>query len=192
MLYSAQQPTTPRSQHGARSKGTTARRRGNGATVSDEELPAALLQDKTQFTARLAESFDEREIVRLMLLMGLRYSDLALALNVHPRTVRAWIESEDRDLARQRDGILALKALVLYLLRRGALTPRQIAMWLVEPLETLEFRRPLAVLAEDRLGDVVDASRTFTSPEPALQTPRPSKPEVAAGAVAPRDGLARS
>jgi transposase-like protein len=157
--------------------------------VTDEERREELLDDKEQFTERLAETFEEREIVRIMLSMGLRYSDLALALTVHPRTVRAWIDEEDRDLSRQRDGILALKALVLFLLRRGILGPRQIAMWLVEPLESLEFRRPLAVLAEGRLNDVVDASRTFTRPEPALDGPRPSTPAVAAGAVPPRNGL---
>jgi hypothetical protein len=148
-----------------------------------------LLNDKAAFTNRLAETFSEREIVRLMLWIGLRYSDLALALTVHPRTVRAWIDEEDRDLVRQRDGILALKALVLFLLRRGVLGPRQIALWLVEPLETLDFRRPLAVLAEGRLNDVVNASSSFTKPEPAMLSPNPSRPEVAAGAVGRRDGL---
>ncbi len=148
-----------------------------------------LLDDKAAFTNRLAETFSEREIVRLMLGIGLRYSDLALALTVHPRTVRAWIDEEDRDLVRQRDGILALKALVLFLLRRGVLGPRQIALWLVEPLETLDFRRPLAVLAEGRLNDVVNASSSFTKPEPAMLSPTPSRPEVAAGAVGRRDGL---
>ena len=82
-----------------------------------------LADEKERFTTRLAETFDEREIVRMMLEMGLRHTDLALALGVHPRTVRAWIDEPDRDLSRQRDGILALKALVLFLLRRGILTP---------------------------------------------------------------------
>jgi hypothetical protein len=147
----------------------------------------AILDDKAQFTSRLAETFDEREIVRLMLAMGLRPSDLALALGVHPRTVRAWFDEQDRDVSRQRDGILALKALVLFLLRRGILGPRQIALWLVEPLETLKFRRPLAVLAEGRLNDVVDASATFTRPEPALEGHKVAKPAVAAGAAARGD-----
>jgi hypothetical protein len=128
-----------------------------------------LVADKDAFTNRLAETFDLREVVRLLLAMELRHSDLALALNVHPRTVRAWMESDERDPGRQRDGILALKALVLYLLRRGVLRPRQVALWLVEPLPELDFRRPLAVLAEGRLDDVVAASTSFTRPEPPLQ-----------------------
>jgi hypothetical protein len=143
----------------------------------------ALLEDKQAFIDRLAGTFEPRNIVRLLLATGLRYSDLAMALNVHPRTVRAWMDEEGRDLGRQRDGILALKALVLFLLRRGILGPRQIAMWLVEPLPDLGFRRPLAVLAEDRLNDVVNASSTFTRPEPALGSRLPIKPAVAAGAV---------
>ena len=151
--------------------------------MAEELETEELLNDKRGFADRLAETFEPREIVRLLLTMGLRYSDLALALNVHPRTVRAWIDDKDRDLSRQRDGILALKALVLFLLRRGILGPRQIAMWLVEPLESLEFRRPLAVLAEGDLNAVVDASGTFTRPEPALASPRPSNRAVAAGAV---------
>jgi hypothetical protein len=155
----------------------------------DQQEIEELLNDKAAFTNRLAETFSEREIVRMMLWMGLRYSDLALALTVHPRTVRAWIDEEDRELVRQRDGILALKALVLFLLRRGTLGPRQIALWLVEPLETLDFRRPLAVLAEGRLNDVVNASNTFTKPEPTLSSPSPSRRAVAAGAVGRRDGL---
>jgi hypothetical protein len=156
-------------------------------TSNDRELET-FADEKTRFTTRLAETFDEREIVRMMLEMGLRHSDLALALGVHPRTVRAWIDEPDRDLTRQRDGILALKALVLFLLRRGILAPQQISLWLVEPLESLGFRRPLAVLAEGRLNDVIDASATFTRPEPALAATPASKPEVAAGAVGRGNG----
>lgn len=103
------------------------------------------------------------------------------------------MDEAERDLSRQRDGILALKALVLFLLRRGILGTRQVAMWLVEPLEDLGFRRPLAVLAEgeDRLGEVVNASGAFTRPEPVLTSGLPAKRAVAAGAVGRGGGLAR-
>jgi hypothetical protein len=140
-------------------------------------------KDKEAFASRLAETFEPRDVIQLMLGMGLRYSDLALALNVHPRTVRAWTETEDRGPDRQRDGVLALKALVLFLLRRGVLEPRQVALWLVEPHEQLGFRRPLAVLAEGKLSDVVAASGDFTRPEPALSHETPAKQAVAAGAA---------
>ncbi len=144
----------------------------------------ALLTDKQAFANRLAETFEPRDVIELMLVLGLRFSDLALALNVHPRTVRAWVESDDRDPSRQRDGILKLKALILFLLRRGILSPRQIALWLVEPHEKLGFRRPLAVMAEENgLGEVVTVSAPFTRPEPELNRHLPAKQSVAAGAV---------
>jgi hypothetical protein len=179
-------------EHSSQAGTTTHAPDSSGRAVSPGEgILEALLDDKAGFTTRLAETFDEREIVELMLAMGLRYSDLALALGVHPRTVRAWIDEQDRGLTRQRDGILAMKALVLFLLRRGILMPRQIALWLVEPLETLQFRRPLAVLAEGRLDDVVNASSPFTRPEPALEIAPASKPAVAAGAAARAHGPTR-
>lgn len=152
-------------------------------TQSEKGTYEALLAEKTAFTDRLAETFDLRETVALLLSTGLRPSDLALALDVHPRTVRAWMESEDRDLGRQRDGILALKALMLYLLRRGGLMPNQVALWLVEPLPELGFRRPLAVLPEGGLEDVVRASRSFTRPEPPPGGAPPDTRAVAAGAA---------
>lgn len=151
--------------------------------MAQETAPHELLDDKAGFASRLAETFEPREIVELLLAMGLRFSDLALALNVHPRTVRAWIEDEGRDPDRQRDGILSLKALVLFLLRRGILSPRQVAMWLVEPREDLGFRRPLAVFAEDGLHDVVGASAPFVRPEPELGRGAPAGHAVAAGAT---------
>lgn len=145
--------------------------------------PEDLIDDKDAFASHLAETFELEKIVGLMLAMGLRFSDLALALNVHPRTVRAWMESDDRDPGRQRDGILALKALVLFLLRRGILTPRQVAFWLVEPSDSLAFRRPLAVLADGKLEDVVAASTSFTRPVPPHGNSRRTDPSVAAGAA---------
>jgi hypothetical protein len=122
--------------------------------------------------------------VKLLINMGLRPSDLALALGVHPRTVRAWLEPGDRDPGRHRDSILSLKAVVLFLLRRGLLSPPNVAGWLVEPNEELSFKRPLAVLAEDRLDDVLNASATFVRP-PAEHSGETVEvdPAIAAGAV---------
>jgi hypothetical protein len=151
--------------------------------MEPEQAPlvtAELLSDKDAFASKLAATFEPDDIVRMFLAMDLRYSDLALALKVHPRTVRAWIEEEDRDADRQRDRILTLKALVLFLLRRGVLSPRQVAMWLIEPQEALSFRRPLAVLADDGLDPIVSASAPFVRPEPTLQRTRPK-----AGAAVP-------
>jgi transposase-like protein len=138
--------------------------------------------------AELAETFDPLEVVRVMLRIGLRYSDLALALDVHPRTVRAWLESDERDPGRHRDAILTLKSVVLFLLRRGILSPEDVALWLVEPNPKLGFRRPLAVLTEEGgIHDVISASATFTRPEP-RRTPIPtSNKAVAAGATGRRE-----
>ena len=149
----------------------------------DDKITAELLDDKIAFADLLAETFEPRDVVRLLLATGLRHSDLALALNVHPRTVRAWMDDETRDMDRHRDGILSLKALILFLLRRGILTPRQLALWLVEPQEALDFRRPLAVFAEKGLHAVVSASAAVVRPEPALGSGLPPKAGVAAGAA---------
>lgn len=149
----------------------------------DPQELEALLDDKQAFTNRLAETFEPRDVVQMLFDMGLRQSDLALALGVHPRTVRAWTEDNDRDPDRQRDGLLSLKALVLFLLRRGVLSPRQVALWLVEPHEQLEFRRPLAVFAESGLDDVIRASAPFVRPEPPLAGGSPRDDAVAAGAT---------
>jgi transposase-like protein len=146
-----------------------------------------LVEDRDALVTELAETFEPLDIVRLMLKIGLRYSDLALALDVHPRTVRSWLESEDRDPGRHRDAILSLKSVVLFLLRRGILTPRQVALWLVEPNEQLDFRRPLAVLVEDGgIHAVISASATFTRPEPRRKEIPASNKAVAAGATGRR------
>lgn len=165
-------------------------------TAPGAEKAQALLSDKDAFVEQLAEALDLREVVALLLAMGLRYSDLALALNVHPRTVRAWVEDPSRDLGRQRDVILELRAFVLFLLRRSPLTPSHIAFWLIEPHEALDFRRPLAVFAEGGLRAAVSASRSFASfaqPEPQLPVTSSLDEAVAAGAVGrEREGVVRA
>ena len=150
-----------------------------------------LADDRAAFAEELAQTFEPMDVVHLLNDMGLRPSDFALALSVHPRTVRTWLDSTERDPSRHRDAILNLKALVLFLLRRGLLSPRSVAGWLVEPNEQLAFQRPLAVLADDRLNDVVTASATFVRPVPragesvAAGAPRGSTasslPSIAAG-----------
>lgn len=156
-----------------------------------------LVSDRVAFAEKLAQTFDPMDVITLLSCMGLRPSDLALALGVHPRTVRAWLDSTERDPSRHRDAILNLKALVLFLLRRGLLSPPNVAGWLVEPNEQLGFQRPLAVLAEGRLNEVVTASATFVRPAPQASPSiaagasqaslLPSLPSVAAGAPAISD-----
>jgi hypothetical protein len=146
-----------------------------------------LLLDREAFAAELARTFEPAEIVGLLEEMGLRHSDLALALGVHPRTIHAWLDDSDpRDGDRQRDQIQSFKAAVLFLLRRGVLTPRQLALWLAEPNERLDFRRPLAVFGDgdisETLSSLIKASAPFLHPEPD-ESPDPH-PSVAAGAVA--------
>lgn len=148
---------------------------------------ASALKDKDRFAALLAQTFEPTEIVRALIEMDLRPSDLALVLDVHPRTIKAWLDrSDQRTAERQRDQILALKSLVLFLLRRGVLSPRELALWLIEPNEKLGFRRPLAALGEgdvdDNLVAVMKAATPFIDPE--LDTPATvPNPRVAAGAV---------
>jgi transposase-like protein len=145
------------------------------------------VKDREALVTPLVETFEPIEVVRLMLDIGLRYSDLALALDVHPRTVRAWLESSERDPERHRDAILSLKSVVLFLLRRGTLGSREVALWLVEPNEQLGFRRPLAVLGEEQgIHDVISASATFTRPEPRRTGVPASNRAVAAGATGRR------
>lgn len=151
--------------------------------IGDVKVP--LTEDKDAFAARLAQTFEPTEIVRLLIAMGLRPSDLALALNVHPRTINAWLdESDQRDAERQRDDILALKSIVLFLLRNGMLEPRHLAFWMVEPNLDLDFRRPMAVLGEgnteESLIRVMKASAPFVHPE---EDAAPHDQSVAAGAA---------
>jgi transposase-like protein len=146
----------------------------------------AQIKDREDFAALLTRTFEPTEIVQLLSEMGLRYEDLALALGVHPRTIRAWLdESDPRDASRQRDEIQALKAVVLFMLRRGIWKPRQLSLWLVEPNETLDFRRPLAVLGEgdiaQTLSPLIKAGAPFLRSEPDNST-MPQR-EVAAGGV---------
>lgn len=136
--------------------------------------------DADTFVEDLARAFEPGEVVKRLLEMGLEYSDLALALGVHPRTVRAWV-ADGRDASRQRDSILSLKSVVVFLLRRGILPPKKLAMWLVEPNADLQFRRPLSVLAEDRINDVIQASAEFVLPADALPDGNPQEQEMRAG-----------
>jgi len=146
----------------------------------------AQLKSREDFAALLAQTFEPTEIVRLLSEMGLRYSDLALALGVHPRTIRAWLDDSDtREAGRQRDEIQALKAVVLFMLRRGILKPRQLSLWLVEPNERLDFRRPLAVLGEgdisQTLSPLIKAGGPFLRSHPEEGSVR--EKDVAVGAV---------
>jgi hypothetical protein len=150
------------------------------------DVTDAVLGDKDAFAAKLAQTFEPVEIVGLLRSMGLRPSDLALGLRVHPRTIQAWLDATDaRDGERQRDQILTLKALVVYLLRRGVLAPEQLAIWLIEPNDQLAFRRPLAVLGDENTSEnlirVMAASSSFVHPEPdqdsvAMRTTPPPRP----------------
>lgn len=156
----------------------------SSTTESDQEVPVG---DREAFAERMSQTYDPLELIQLLVAMGLRPSDLALALGVHPRTVRAWLEPGARDPDRYRDGILSLKAVVLFLLRRGLLSPPNVAGWLVEPNEDLGFKRPLAVLAEGRLDDVLDASATFVRP-PADTSAEVAEVDRAVAASAARPG----
>jgi DNA-binding transcriptional regulator YiaG len=150
--------------------------------VKDRDI-ATLLKDKDEFAAVLAQTFEPTEIVRLLSAMDLRPSDLALALNVHPRTIRAWLDDSERTADRQRDEILALKSIVLFLLRQGPYAPKHLGIWLVEPNSRLDFRRPLAVLGEgdsdEALVKVMKASAPFVQPQ---ESQLPYRQSVAAGA----------
>jgi hypothetical protein len=151
-------------------------------TIEEREL-----RDKEAFAAALTQTYEPTEIVRALIEMGLRPSDLALVLDVHPRTINAWLdESDPRTAERQRDAILAVKSLVVFLLRRGALTPRQLALWLIEPNEKLNFRRPLAALGDGDINEnllwVMKAATPFLDPELGVPSEAPH-PRVAAGAV---------
>jgi hypothetical protein len=150
-------------------------------------IPKELLLDREAFAEELGQTFEPAEIVWLLREMGLRYSDLALALGVHPRTIHAWLDETDpRDGDRQRDQIQSLKAAVLFLLRRGVLTPRQLALWLAEPNERLGFRRPLAVFGDgdisETLTPLIKAGTPFLHPE--AEDAIGPHPSVAAGAAA--------
>jgi hypothetical protein len=144
------------------------------------------LESREMFADLLAQTFEPTEIVQLLSEIGLRLDDLALALNVHPRTIRAWIDDSDpRQADRQRDEIQALKAVVLFMLRRGILKPQELAYWLVEPNAKLDFRRPLAVLGDgdisETMSELIKAGAPFLKAEPE----RPSNPQrgAAVGAV---------
>ena len=143
----------------------------------------ALTANKEAFINRLAETFEPRDIVDLFLAMGLRQSDLALALGVHPRTVRAWTEDNERDPDRQRDGILSSRPWFCSCCVAVCWTLGRPRCGLVEPHEQLGFRRPLAVFAESGLTKVVSASAAFVRPEPPLAAGAPTDDAVAAGAT---------
>lgn len=142
-----------------------------------------LIENKEDFAGALAQAYEPTEIVELLTEMGLRPSDLALALNVHPRTIRAWLDDSDRTADRQRDDILALKSIVLFLLRQGSFAAKHLAIWLIEPNPDLDFRRPLAVLGEgdsnEALVKVMRASAPFVQPK----EPQTLRQSVAAGAT---------
>lgn len=146
-----------------------------------------LIEDKEEFAAALAQAFEPTEIVRLLSDMDLRPSDLALALDVHPRTIRAWLDDSNRSADRQRDEILALKSIVLFLLRQGSFAPKHLAVWLIEPNPELDFRRPLAVLGEgdgdEALVKVMRASAPFVQPN----EPQALRQGIAAGATSSGD-----
>lgn len=144
------------------------------------------LESREMFADLLAQTFEPTEIVQLLSETGLRLDDLALALNVHPRTIRAWVDDSDpRQADRQRDEIQALKAVVLFMLRRGILKPQELAYWLVEPNAKLDFRRPLAVLGDgdisETMSELIKAGAPFLKAEPE----HPSDPQrgAAVGAV---------
>ena len=53
--------------------------------ISSGSEERELLNDRQAFANRLAQTFEPRQVIALLLTTGLRYSDLALALKVHPR-----------------------------------------------------------------------------------------------------------
>lgn len=130
----------------------------------------AIFEDKEIFADVLYREERLPEVLRLIGGMGINSSHLAGSIDVQADTVDNWLNSSsETEIEDHSASIQVLQATTLYLLRRGILPPRALALWLVEPREELQDRSPLSVLplegGQDRVIQAAFAS-DFLRPEP--------------------------
>jgi hypothetical protein len=116
----------------------------------------------------LFEEQDPNLSLRLIGDMGITAAELGSGINVSGDKVESWFAGDSSDITEHELAIHGLKSTILFLLRRGILNPSQLALWLTLPNPDLEDETPLATMPkEGGLDAVLQASRTFTRPEPA-------------------------
>lgn len=93
---------------------------------------------------------------------GLSNADIARATGAAPSTVRAWLAGTRNPTGERADRLIELAALVERLLR--VMEPSYIAVWLRRPIEALDDRTPLDLLAR---GDFRQVARVVSSLEDA-------------------------
>lgn len=134
----------------------------------------AIFEDREKLADVLYREERPVEVLKLIGGMGVNSSHLAGSIDVQVGTIDNWLNSSSEtevevEIEDHSDSIQALKATTLYLLRRGILPPRALALWLVEPREELQNRSPLAMLPlEDGQQKVIKAAfiSDFLRPEP--------------------------
>jgi transcriptional regulator with XRE-family HTH domain len=99
-----------------------------------------------------------REANRVHDIAGLADADIARATGAAPSTVRAWLAGTRNPTGERADRLIELSALIDRLQR--VMEPSYIPVWLRRPIEALDDRTPLDLLARDdfrRIARVVSS-----------------------------------
>ena len=103
-----------------------------------------------------------REARRVHDIAGLTGADIARATGAAPSTARAWLAGTRNPTGERADRLIELSALVKRLQR--VMDSSFIAMWLCRPIEALDGRKPLDLLAR---GEFREVARVVSSLEDA-------------------------
>lgn len=115
-------------------------------------------QSSARPRVRLHSAVEAREIVLGLERHGIRQSIIAEATSADPRSVYAWKTGSSPRRPRY-DKLAALRDVVTAL--DGSLTHRGVAQWLDARNRYLNGERPVHVLAEGRIEEVLEAARAY-------------------------------
>lgn len=125
----------------------------------------ALILDEDSQLRDLRAAFESGEILAALRAVGLDAKDLSTGIGADERTVRRWLDGQEPNRS-HFEALANLRAVVIYLLQRRALTLAQLPRWLRMPNVELDFSTPLVALAEGHRGEVISAAEAFIAPRP--------------------------
>jgi transcriptional regulator with XRE-family HTH domain len=103
-----------------------------------------------------------QEAVRIRRVAGLSDVQIAIAVGAAPSTVRDWLALRSSPTGRRAERVAELSEIVDRLAR--VMNPDYIPVWLSKPIEALDDRKPLELIARGQARRVARVASELESP----------------------------
>ncbi len=111
--------------------------------------------------SKVASAFND-EAVRVRTEGHLNHEQIAVAVGAAPSTVRDWLAYRSMPTGKRADRLVALAEIVDRLQR--VIDPAYIPVWMTKPIEALDNRRPLDLIAAGKARRVAQLVSSLEDP----------------------------